>query len=329
MKKTFILPTLVLGAAFAGTLFAADEAPKTPAAENAASVKTSTPAGWTDDFEAAKKQAAAEGKMLLVDFSGSDWCGWCVRLDKEVFSQKEFLDGAKDKYVLVFIDTPNDPSKLTAAAQKQNPELVKAYGIQGFPTVLLMDAEGNKIARSGYQRGGPVNYLKHLDQIVEEKKPIIELGKKIKDMKPGSEERVKAIHAVLKDLPIRLQAQNRELVTEVLEFDADGAAGMRAAYPLFTILMPVQQAQRELFTRINEEMRKVFEALPEAERKDPGAASKVRNSVLKNYKADFDAMIKKVEEAERIAPKGEIMENLGKMKAGLSQLRAAMDDEAK
>ena len=79
---------------------------------------TSTPAGWTDDFDAAKKQAAAEGKMLLVDFSGSDWCVWCKKLDREVFAKPEFLDGVKKDFVLVMIDSPKDQSLLSPKAAK-------------------------------------------------------------------------------------------------------------------------------------------------------------------------------------------------------------------
>ena len=73
--------------------------------------------GWTHDFEAAKKQAAAEKKDLLMDFTGSDWCGWCIKLNDEVFKHDVFKDGVKDKYVLVEVDFPQDKSKLDEATQ--------------------------------------------------------------------------------------------------------------------------------------------------------------------------------------------------------------------
>ena len=109
---------------------------------------TSTPTGWTDDFEAAKKQAAAENKLLLVDFSGSDWCGWCKKLDKEVFAKPEFLKGVKKDFVLVMIDSPRDKSLLSEKAAKQNPELQRQYKISGYPTVLILDAEGEVLERA-------------------------------------------------------------------------------------------------------------------------------------------------------------------------------------
>ena len=103
---------------------------------------TSTPKGWTDDYDAALSRASAEGKLILVDFSGSDWCGWCKKLDKEVFSKEEFLGAAAAKYVLLMVDSPRDNSLLSDKAKEQNPKLVEKFGIKGFPTVLVLDAQG-------------------------------------------------------------------------------------------------------------------------------------------------------------------------------------------
>ena len=74
----------------------------------AAKMSTSVPKGWIEDFEAAKKEAAAGGKYILLAFSGSDWCGWCKKLEKEVFSQSEFVRDAQKAFVLTMIDTPRD-----------------------------------------------------------------------------------------------------------------------------------------------------------------------------------------------------------------------------
>jgi thioredoxin-related protein len=136
-----------------------------------------TPAGllaaeapWTADFAAAKKEAAASDKDLLIDFTGSDWCGWCIKLTKEVFSHDEFKEGVKDKFVLVELDFPQDKSKLPEETQKQNEKLGAEYAVQGYPTILLTDAEGRPYAATGYQKGGPEAYLKHLDELRENKK---------------------------------------------------------------------------------------------------------------------------------------------------------------
>ena len=121
--------------------------------------------GWSSDFAAAKKEAAEFKKDLLIDFTGSDWCGWCIKLNKEVFSQDPFKAGVKDRFVLVELDYPQNKSKLSAETIKQNEELRKAYPVQGFPTILLADAYGKPYAATGYEAGGPEAYVKHLDEL--------------------------------------------------------------------------------------------------------------------------------------------------------------------
>ena len=64
--------------------------------------------GWETDFAKASAKAKAEGKHILIDFSGSDWCGWCIKLDKEVFSKKAFKSYAKENLILVLADFPRD-----------------------------------------------------------------------------------------------------------------------------------------------------------------------------------------------------------------------------
>ncbi|MGD7652775.1 MAG: thioredoxin family protein [Verrucomicrobiales bacterium] len=124
---------------------------------------------WTTDFAAAKKQAAAENKDLLVDFTGSDWCGYCIRLRKEVFAHDSFKQAVKDKFVLVELDYPRDTSAMSEETVAQNAELKTHYAIGSYPTVLLMDSAGKPYRRTGYKKGGPENYLKHLDELLAEK----------------------------------------------------------------------------------------------------------------------------------------------------------------
>ncbi len=121
--------------------------------------------GWTADYPAAKKEAAASKKDLLIDFTGSDWCGWCIKLNEEVFSHAPFKDGVKDKFVLVELDYPKDKSILSEETLKQNEELAKKYPIKGYPTILLCDADGKPFAATGYQPGGPEAYVKSLDEL--------------------------------------------------------------------------------------------------------------------------------------------------------------------
>ena len=121
-----------------------------------------------NDFAAAQAKAMEQKKNLLVDFSGSDWCGWCIRLDQEVFSQPEFIESASKEFVLVVLDFPRKPenkAKIPEDLQKANEALMKKHGVQGFPTVLLMKADGALIGQTGYRPGGPTAYVEHLKDL--------------------------------------------------------------------------------------------------------------------------------------------------------------------
>ncbi len=120
---------------------------------------------WLTDFDKAKAQAKELNRPILVDFSGSDWCGWCIKLDKEVFSKQEFKDYAKENLVLLLLDFPRKKA-LPEAEKKANDGLSTKYKVRGFPTVLLLDAEGKELARTGYMPGGPQAYIKHLKDLL-------------------------------------------------------------------------------------------------------------------------------------------------------------------
>ena len=117
-----------------------------------------------DDLAKAKQVAAEQGKDLLIDFTGSDWCIWCIRLDQEVFAQSEFKAEAPKNFVLVKLDFPNQKEQ-SEAVKKANGEAQEKYRIEGFPTVILADAKGEAWARTGYRPDGAGPYLEHLSQL--------------------------------------------------------------------------------------------------------------------------------------------------------------------
>lgn len=120
---------------------------------------------WLTDFEKAKATASEEGKPILVDFTGSDWCGWCIRLDKEVFSKQEFKDYADENVVLFVADFPRNKPQ-SEEIIRQNRDLQYKYGVRGFPTVLLMDNEGEIIGHTGYEPGGPTKFIANFGKII-------------------------------------------------------------------------------------------------------------------------------------------------------------------
>jgi len=125
--------------------------------------------GWVTDFEAASKQAKEEGKYMLLDFTGSDWCGWCIKLDKEVFSKSAFKDFAKENLIAVELDFPRR-KEISDETKKQNEALAQKYGIRGFPTILILSPEGELVQKTGYRKGGADAYVKHIEEIIAKHK---------------------------------------------------------------------------------------------------------------------------------------------------------------
>ena len=127
-----------------------------------ASVTARAELTWLTDLDEAKKVAMKENKKLLVDFTGSDWCGYCIKLHKEVFDTPEFEKFAKD-YVLVELDFPKRKEQ-PAAEKAKNQAAQKKYGVNGFPTVIIMNTSGKVLNRAeGYSPdSGPSAYLPQL-----------------------------------------------------------------------------------------------------------------------------------------------------------------------
>ena len=120
---------------------------------------------WSTDFSAAQAQAKKENKLVLMNFTGSDWCGWCKKLHKEVFSTKEFGAYAKEKLVLVEVDFPNG-KKQTDALKKANEALQEKFKAEGFPTIVVLNGEGKVAWRQvGYMPGGPEAWIAKLKSL--------------------------------------------------------------------------------------------------------------------------------------------------------------------
>lgn len=120
---------------------------------------------WHTDVKEAITIGSNEKKPLLMFFTGSDWCGWCIRLQKEVLLTPEFAKWAADNVVLVELDYPRRTPQ-SPEVKKQNSELQQAFGIQGFPTIYFakgVDKEGiinfEGLGSTGYVAGGPEAWL--------------------------------------------------------------------------------------------------------------------------------------------------------------------------
>ena len=128
---------------------------------------TSTPQGFTDNLDEALKSAKANKRYVVAVFSGSDWCGWCKKLEKEILSTETFRKGAVGRYELVYIDNPRNQDLLSEHGKENNRKLTSKYDVHGFPTVLILDANGEKVAEMGYDAGGPEKYLEKIEEEIK------------------------------------------------------------------------------------------------------------------------------------------------------------------
>ena len=291
---------------------------------------------WTQDFAAAKARAKAEHKDLLVDFTGSDWCGWCIRLEKEVFSHAEFQQEAPKHFVLVKLDYPRDKSILTEEIVAQNEKLQTEYSIQGFPTILLMDHDGRVYGQTGYQEGGPGPYNEMLAKKRKDGegfKAALEAAAK----KQGID-RAQALDDALAELDEELvDNYHAAILEEIVALDADGKAGLKEKYG--ERLAKIEQARmldaagQKLNKLIADDMRagKGEEALQKLDQVIAKPANPVekqmamffKGMVVMDVKADAKAAIAVLEAARKLDPKSPIAERIGQV---LPQLQKQIKD---
>ena len=120
--------------------------------------------GWTQNYKAALNLARQQNKMVLMDFTGSDWCPWCMRLDREILSTSEFKQYAAKHLILLKIDFPRNIPQ-SQALKDQNQRLQSQYGIQGYPTCIILNSQGQKVGQLGYQEGGPGPFIEALNKM--------------------------------------------------------------------------------------------------------------------------------------------------------------------
>jgi thioredoxin-related protein len=137
--------------------------------------------GWLTNIEKAQEQAKAEKKLVLLEFTGSDWCPPCKALKKNIFDTEKFKAYAKKNLVLVELDFPRDKSKITKEQSVYNAAQAKKYVVKGYPTVLLLDAGGKELMKKvGFSRGTSA------ERYIEALKDARRTGLTDKTVPPGS-----------------------------------------------------------------------------------------------------------------------------------------------
>jgi protein disulfide-isomerase len=118
---------------------------------------------WLTDVPKAVAQAKAENKVVLLDFTGSDWCSWCIKFKKEALDAQDFKDYAAKNLVLVELDFPHKTPQ-SEALKQANQALAEKYNVSGFPTFVALNKDGKEIGRQvGYDTGGAAAFIAKLN----------------------------------------------------------------------------------------------------------------------------------------------------------------------
>ncbi len=281
---------------------------------------------WLTDFAAAKAQAKKEKKYLFIDFTGSDWSGWCRKLDKEVFSQKAFQDKIKERFVLVQLDFPKQ-TKQDEKIARQNKELSEKFNIRGFPTIILADAEGKEFARTGYRTGGPEAYLTTLDNYVknfDDYKKLVRQAEKLN----GVDKAKKLDEALTKLVANGCRRDFKQLSRQIIALDKDGKAGLKAKYELPKKLDSIRAELNH--SRDFDKALKDLDKLTDEAKAVPSLLQQVylfQAGILIKGKGDKPAGMKKLELAQNAAPDTQtgkqLVQFIAKMKADNQQPKPA------
>lgn len=266
---------------------------------------------WMTDIEAAKTKAAAENKALLLDFTGSDWCGWCIRIRKEVLDKPRFEEYIRDKFVPVEIDIPNNPN-FDANLRKRNEELCAQYSVQGFPTILVTDAQG--MVAGGFVGGiiDPVKVESILNAGLENARKL-EAAQKLSGV-----EKAKVLAEVYKLLPEGVQASAQPILNEILALDPEDTVGLAR---LAKVRAQKEEFRKGLSTIADEAALKKYleDSLAVAYPENRSMLLNVKGSLMMNTAET---------EADVVAAREVLLEAAGDDAARRAQVEKALSDPA-
>ncbi len=270
--------------------------------------------GWSHDVEASLAKAKAENKHVIMDFTGSDWCGWCIKLNKEVFSHDEFKTQVPNDFVLIELDFPRDKSKLTTETIAQNKKWQEKLAVRGFPSIILLTADGTAYAKTGYRPGGPDAYVKHLAELKASKTAGDELRAKA-DKAEGIEQ-AKLYDQLLDMAEAGLMINDADaLMGKIIEADADGKAGLKAKYAKKQTLAKVMSLMQQGPAKLDETITFIDKTF--ADQKPTGEFAQdlhMMKAQLLMHKQDKKGALAEVNAAIEAAPNSEAAARIKQIK---------------
>lgn len=274
--------------------------------------------GWVVDFEAAKELAAKEGKDILMEFTGSDWCPPCKALKAKVFDTDVFKTRAPGRFILLKLDNPNDKSKQTPAEIAQYRRLSEEFKITGVPTIILADAQGRPFAKTvGFGGQDAEQYLTQLEEQQTNRAKRDELLAEAE--KVQGVERAKRLDQALAVVDSELAiSQYRGLVDEIIKLDDADEAGLKSKYQGIIKMAEVRAALLQLRREAGvagpeESVKKIDELIakmnPEGEALQE--ALFLKGSFL--FRDHKDRAKEALEQAQKVAPESRLGQQIARI----------------
>ena len=206
---------------------------------------------WTMDLAAAKTLAAEKKLPILLDFSGSDWCGWCKVMEENVFTQPEWTAYATNNLIMVLVDFPSDKSRVPEKYVERNESLQTKYGVQGFPTFVVIDDDGEtELGRLGSGRDKtPASFQGELEKLFRNRPASI--ARYAASLSPEARARFDAINAKM----AKQKAANKAVKAEVAD------AKQRAANLEESISKSEEELQDFRVSQLSETQQKEYKEL--------------------------------------------------------------------
>lgn len=282
---------------------------------------------WLTDFEAAKVKAKAEKKLLLVDFTGSDWCAWCIKLKQEVFDKELFAAEAPKQFVCVELDFPRT-KELSKELTEQNTKLSAQYKVEGFPTVLLLQPEGEVIARTGYRPGGPEAYLQQLGDLLKTYEDVVAIRPQLE--KAEGLDRAKLLDQLV-EAYVKLGNESDDIApwsAEIVKLDAENKAGLKPKYE-FRLL--TSEADKLMADKKFDEAKAAFDKVLAISSLTPDQKQETYLSQGEAFFRlnDFVGLLACLKKAQEAAPEGPRAEQIQQMLERFKDLSEMQESTAK
>ncbi len=257
------------------------------------SVAMAAPVEWMTDLEAAGKKAAAEKKLVLVEFTGSDWCGACKLQQKNVLDKPEFAKWVNKHCVPAVVDVPQDANRVGGGAKKRyNEMLCEVYDIKSFPSLKMMSPELIILGGYGGAQRTPQAAIATLEKSFAAAKKL-ENAKKMQ-----GEARTQALLALYEATPAKDTESRFHLLQLIVDADPEDKAGMLTTYRNCKQLRQVE-IDRQLASSSEERLVLVEKALAEAEPGNVGALRKLMGDTMREVAVKLTVSPKSVQDVEK------------------------------